>query len=97
MGTDPMAQSEILSSFRSAGGRMPIAELDFQLRLRGVVRVPDATLEDQLRVLRTKRYLRGPLTQALDYELTADGWDAATEFDTRDLWEYVQKRQIASR
>src|SRR5512147_1956307 len=31
--------------------------------------------------------------KALEYELTATGWDVATRFDTRDPWEHVQKQQ----
>jgi len=97
MGTEPVAQREILSAIRCAGGRASIAELDFQLRLHGVLRAPGTTLEGQLRKLQTMGYLRGPSTKALAYELTTAGWDAVTALDTRDLWEHVQQQQLARR
>jgi hypothetical protein len=76
-------QSEMLSVIRSVGGRISIAELDFELRRRGIVRQPGTILERELRALSNSGLIRGPLNKALHYELTAAGWDAAAKFRER--------------
>ena len=77
--------AEMLSALRSAGGRLSFAELDFELRWRGVVRSPGTTWGAHLDRLCGVGLVRGPLTRSRTYELTTPGWDAATRFDTRDL------------
>ena len=68
----PSVEETILYVLRSHGGRLPVDDLEFEMRHHGAhpIRVNAALGE-----LVARRLVRGPLWESLVYELTAVGWD----------------------
>ena len=76
----PPLQSSIVAVLRACGGRLWMTDLVYELRCRGL---SVANVTSELRGLRQRGLVRGPLSRTLVCELTVDGWDIGRPQQTR--------------